>query len=225
MCPVDESEVRALLGTVEDDFGAVGRDVEVADDKRRWQLGKRALGTGLQVDDPEIPVVEVSAQNDQRLTIRRERHPPCTARQDQGGQGIGSAVPAGAPQRKGRTDVSARRNEERARALLSATPSKLKSRPSYQHLPERVLAEPEHSLNRRGELSSRSIRHAGPESPAQVASGVALWTGPRTSLGRTLRWGRRIARGRDSYPCARRSRPRTGAHSATRAARARAQGA
>ena len=122
MCPVDEREFRALLGTVEDDFGAVGRDVEVADDKRCWQLGKQALGTGLQVDDPEIPVVEVSAQNDQRLAIRRERHPPCTARQDQGGQGIGSAVPAGVPQRKGRTDAGARRYEERARANLAADP-------------------------------------------------------------------------------------------------------
>ena len=50
---LDEHDARALLNAVEDDLGAVRRNVEIADHEAGWQIGQLALASGPRIQLPE----------------------------------------------------------------------------------------------------------------------------------------------------------------------------
>ena len=106
------AELGILLDAVEHDFRAVRRDVEVLDDEVARQLAEHALGAALQVDQPQVLVAEVTAQQHQRLAVLQEGDAPCAARQHHTRHRVGTTVGRGRPQRKGRTDVRARVDHE-----------------------------------------------------------------------------------------------------------------
>src|ERR1700690_2450122 len=62
---LDEQNARALLNAVEDDFGAVRRNVEIADHEACWQISQLALGSGLRIQLPEILPVDPAAKKNQ----------------------------------------------------------------------------------------------------------------------------------------------------------------
>ena len=48
------------------DFATIRRNVEISNVEARREVGKLPLGAGLQIDRPEIFVMKLSAENDER---------------------------------------------------------------------------------------------------------------------------------------------------------------
>jgi hypothetical protein len=55
---------------------AVRRDVEVADRKLATEIGQLPLASGLEIDEPELLVRDVSLQDDQRIVPADEGQSP-----------------------------------------------------------------------------------------------------------------------------------------------------
>jgi hypothetical protein len=58
---IEQHHIRALLHSFEGNFAAVRRDVEVANVEVGRKVGQLPLGARLQVDEPEILMVNLSS--------------------------------------------------------------------------------------------------------------------------------------------------------------------
>jgi hypothetical protein len=85
LAALDKQNARAFLNAVKDDFGAVGRNVEIAGHEACWQVGQLTLGSGLGIQLPEILAVDPVAEKHQGSGIPGERNPSCPNCQDQTG--------------------------------------------------------------------------------------------------------------------------------------------
>jgi len=97
---LDKQNARALLNAVEDDFGAVRRNVEIADHEACCQIGQLALRSALRIQLPEILAVDPAAKKNQRSGIARERNPSRAICQDQTWHVVGSTIGSRSSQRK-----------------------------------------------------------------------------------------------------------------------------
>src|SRR5688572_8274294 len=76
-----ERQVGVLGAPIEDDFAAVGADVEVANRELAAEVRELPACTGIQVDVPEVVVSHFALQCDQRASARHEDHAARAARQ------------------------------------------------------------------------------------------------------------------------------------------------
>ena len=83
---IQQDYVRALLHPFEDDFTTVRGDVEVANVKVGREVGQLPLGARLEVDEPEILMLNVSSQEHERLSSREEGEMSSSSSEDQGRQ-------------------------------------------------------------------------------------------------------------------------------------------
>jgi hypothetical protein len=69
---IQQHYIRALLHSFEDNFATVWRDVEIANVEFGSEVGQPPLGTRLQIDKPEILVLNLSSQQHERTSSRQE---------------------------------------------------------------------------------------------------------------------------------------------------------
>lgn len=67
---------------------AVGGDVEVVDVEAGGEIGQLVLDTGIEIDEPEIFVLNLSSEDDERMSSRQENEMPGAAGEGQGGHGM-----------------------------------------------------------------------------------------------------------------------------------------
>ena len=78
---IQRHDVRLLLRALDDRFAAVGRDVEVANLEGRREIGQLSLGAGLQIDEPQVLVLDLAAQEHERAAPGHEGDVPGAARE------------------------------------------------------------------------------------------------------------------------------------------------
>src|SRR5580700_6074791 len=100
LCALDKHNARALLNALENNFGAIRRNVEIADHEACWQIGELPLGSGLRIQLPEILAVDRAPKKHQRSGIACERNPSRAVCQDQTWHVVRSAVGSRSAQRK-----------------------------------------------------------------------------------------------------------------------------
>src|ERR1700723_1188911 len=101
---LDKRKIRGHLKSIEHDFRAGSRDVEVANDEVGRKLGEPALDTRAQIEERRVLVADFTAQNDERLRVTIKRNPRA-ARQDHARQRVRTAVCRRGPQGEGCADV------------------------------------------------------------------------------------------------------------------------
>jgi hypothetical protein len=84
---IQEHHIRELLHSCEDNFASVWRDVEVANIEVGGEVGQLVLCTRLQVDQPEILVLNLSPQEYQRSSSRKCGEVSSAPREGKGWQG------------------------------------------------------------------------------------------------------------------------------------------
>src|SRR6266853_1862743 len=109
---IQEYHIRELLHSFEDNFTSVWRDVEVANVEVCSEVGQLALLPRLQVDQPEILVLNLSAQEHQRSSSRKDGEVSSPAREGKCRQRTHYGVGRNGFQRKGRADVGSRVDNE-----------------------------------------------------------------------------------------------------------------
>ena len=67
---IQQHYVRPILSAFEHDVAAVGSDVKIAKIEIRRQIRQLALAAGIEIDEPEILVLNFSPQNDEFATTR-----------------------------------------------------------------------------------------------------------------------------------------------------------
>jgi hypothetical protein len=92
---------------IEDDFTAVSRYVEVADGKLATEIGQLPLASGLEVDEPELLVRDVSFHDHQLIFHAQKGQPPGAPRQYEVRQVVRRRVRIHRLHRKRRTDIRA----------------------------------------------------------------------------------------------------------------------
>jgi hypothetical protein len=69
---IQEHNVGVLLDSFEDDFTSVGGDVEVANVEVGREVRELTLGACFQVDEPEILMLNISAEDHEGTASRKE---------------------------------------------------------------------------------------------------------------------------------------------------------
>ena len=69
---IHQHHIGALLQSLEDNFTSVRRDVEVAYVEVRSEVGQLPLGASLQIHEPEILVLNISLQKQERTSPRQK---------------------------------------------------------------------------------------------------------------------------------------------------------
>src|SRR6266851_5554980 len=109
---IQEHHIRKLLHSFEDNFTSVWRDVEVANVEVGSEVGQLVLCTRLQVDQPKILVLNLSSQEHQRSSSRKNGEVSSSPSEGKGGQGTHYGLGCYGFQRKGRADVGSRVDNE-----------------------------------------------------------------------------------------------------------------
>src|SRR5258708_14495614 len=109
---IQEHHIREALHSVEYNFTCVWRDVEVANVEVCSEVGQLALLPRLQVDQPEILVLNLSAQEHQRSSSRKDGEVSSPASEGKSRQRTHYGVGCNGFQRKGRADVGSRVDNE-----------------------------------------------------------------------------------------------------------------
>ena len=89
---IQQHHIGALLHSFEDNFAAVWRDVEVANVEVGSEVGQLPLGARLQVDEPEILMLNLSSQEHECSSSRQEGQVSSPPSQGQGRQGMRCGV-------------------------------------------------------------------------------------------------------------------------------------
>ena len=110
--PLDQREVGVRLLPIEHDLGTVGRNVEVANHEVRRQYGERPLGARAEIEQPQVFVANLAAENHEPLRVVQKRDAARAAGENDARQWIRPTVRSGCPQREGRTDIRARLHEK-----------------------------------------------------------------------------------------------------------------
>src|SRR6058998_121238 len=87
---------------------AIRRDVKVANVEVRSEVGQLPLGAGLQVDEPEILMLNLSSQEDESPSSRQEGQVSSPSSQGQSRQGMRCGLGRYGFHRKRGADVGAR---------------------------------------------------------------------------------------------------------------------
>ena len=85
---IQQHHIRMLLHSFDDNFPAIRGDIEVANVEAGSEPGQLALGTGLQVDEPNVLVLNLSSQKHERLSSGQEDQVSSPPRQGKGRQGM-----------------------------------------------------------------------------------------------------------------------------------------
>jgi hypothetical protein len=104
-----------FLHSVKGNFTAIWGDVEVTNVEVGSELGQPPLGARLQVDQPEILMLNLSSQEHKRSSSKQEGQASSPPSQRQGRQGMRCGVSRESFHRKRRADVGPRTQR---RALL-----------------------------------------------------------------------------------------------------------
>lgn len=78
---INQFYIRALLYPFEDNFMSVLRDIEILNIEIRREIGQLSFDTCVQVNEPEILVLEPSSEGDERVSARQEGQVSSTASQ------------------------------------------------------------------------------------------------------------------------------------------------
>jgi hypothetical protein len=62
---IHQHHIGALLHSFHDNFPAIGGNIEVANVEVRWEAGQLSLSPSLQIDPPEIFVLNFTPQHDE----------------------------------------------------------------------------------------------------------------------------------------------------------------
>jgi hypothetical protein len=65
---IEQDHVRPILQAFQDNVAAVGGDVKVANIEVRREVGQLALAAGIEIDEPEILVLNFSLKNNEFAT-------------------------------------------------------------------------------------------------------------------------------------------------------------
>ena len=84
MWEIQEHHIRALLHSFEDNFAAIRGDVEVANIEVRREVRQLPFRACLEVDDPEILVLNFSSQKNEFPPTRQESQVSSASSQGQG---------------------------------------------------------------------------------------------------------------------------------------------
>jgi hypothetical protein len=69
---IQQDHIGALLRSFEDNITAVWGDVEVANVKIRREVGQLGLGAGVEVDEPEILMLNLTSEEHEVASSRQE---------------------------------------------------------------------------------------------------------------------------------------------------------
>jgi len=69
---IQQHHFRAFLHSLENNFAAVWRDVEVANVEVQRNAGQLPFGARLQINEPEIFMLNLSSQEHERASSRQE---------------------------------------------------------------------------------------------------------------------------------------------------------
>jgi hypothetical protein len=75
---IEKCDIGEVLDPFEDDFTAVRGDVEVANVEPGWEVGQLVFGAGRQINEPEILMLNFSAQKHECAASRQEGNVPRT---------------------------------------------------------------------------------------------------------------------------------------------------
>jgi MFS family permease len=73
---VDHDDLGSLLHLLDDDLGAIGRDIEIVDLEAGREVGQLTLAAALEIDGPQILVADVAAEDDERAGARQKGETP-----------------------------------------------------------------------------------------------------------------------------------------------------
>ncbi len=89
---IKQRNVRAILYAFQNKFVAVGGDVEVANVEIRWEISQFTFGPGVQVDEPQILMFDVSSQDHECVAPWKEGEMSSPASEGESLQRIGCCV-------------------------------------------------------------------------------------------------------------------------------------
>jgi hypothetical protein len=89
---IEQHHLGALLHAFEDNFTAVSRNVKVANVEAGREVGQLPLGACLQVDEPEILMLNLSSQEHQCPSSRQEGQVSSPPSQVRAGRGCAAAL-------------------------------------------------------------------------------------------------------------------------------------
>ena len=110
---IEQDHIRVLLHSFQDNLAAVWRDVEVANVKVGRDVGQLPLGARLQIDEPEILMLNVSSQEHECTSSGQERQVSSPSSQGQCRQGMRCGFCRDRLHRKRRADVGSRVDNKR----------------------------------------------------------------------------------------------------------------
>ena len=111
---IQEDHIRVLLHPFEDSLTAVWRDVEVANVEIGSEIGQPSLGARLQLEKPEILMLNVSSQKHECMTSMQEDQASSPASQGECRQGLSCGFCRDRIHRKHCADVGPRVDNEAA---------------------------------------------------------------------------------------------------------------
>ena len=85
---IEECDVGEVLDSFEDDFVAIRRNIEIANVEVWSEIGQLSLGAGVEVDEPEILVLNFASQEDERAPAGQEGYVSRAASERQRRQGV-----------------------------------------------------------------------------------------------------------------------------------------
>ena len=109
---IQQHHIRTLLGSFEHNFSAIRRNVEVANVEIRSEVGQLPLSTRLQVNPPEILVLNLSSQEYERPSSRQKGQVSSSPSQRQSRQWMRCGVRRDRFHRKRCADIGARVDNE-----------------------------------------------------------------------------------------------------------------
>src|SRR5713226_5340394 len=69
----DQHDIRVLLYAIEHDLAVIGRHIEVTDDNVAIETSETTLRSRLEIDEPEVFVLDFPAQHNERVTSSPQR--------------------------------------------------------------------------------------------------------------------------------------------------------
>lgn len=109
---IEECDVGEILDSLEDDFVAVWGDVEIANVEVWREVGQLALGARVEVNEPEILVLNFTAQENERAATGQEGYVSRAASERQRRQNVRCSIGCDGLYRKCGADVGSRVDNE-----------------------------------------------------------------------------------------------------------------